>query len=467
MPRVEDMQLTSPVAGATGAWPKLKLSARHQKLWDETRTAMLWVVPSFADIWLSMMVDRDGASAWFTDQIPTAATDDKLLYINPEWYFQLSLDERIFVNCHEIMHAMFGHCGMFFMLDKQGEIRYSDGVTLGVIAEMLNVAADYVINAQLAEAKIGKMPDGGLLWPEMIRPEIGFLEAYRILWEQQKKQNKRPKQPGRPCQDGPGGGQGQGVSDDLKRTTKEGDTQGAGSGKSFDQHLKPGQGRGKTTNEAISERNEQSWANAVAAAMASGELRGDMPSSLLRIFKGRLTPKANWQDIYFAALTRKVGNDRYSWEQLNQQLIYRGIGAPGRITYGCNLLVVAADSSGSITQHTLDVFLSESRAILEVIRPRRIIFTQCDATVHEWTEIDDIDDLRGEVKGGGGTDFRPVFDRVKEEGEEPDVLVYLTDLEGSFPSEAPHYPVIWGAIRDHEVPFGEVVHVPEQHENME
>jgi predicted metal-dependent peptidase len=466
MPRVEDMKLASPVAGATGAWPKLKLTTRQQKLWDETRSAMLWVVPSFSDIWYAMMVDRNGEHAWFTDQIPTAATDDKLLYINPEWYFQLSLDERIFVNCHEIEHAMFGHCGLFFMLAKQEEIRYSDGVTLSVNPEMLNVAADYVINAQLVEARIGKMPDGGLHWPERIPPEIGMLEAYRILWEMQKKQQKQQGR-GKPCKDGKGGpGQGQpSVGDALKRTTKEGETQGEGSGKSFDQHLKPGEGRGKTPNEATSERNEQSWANAVAAAMASGELRGDMPASLVRIFKGRLTPKANWQDIYFAAMTRKVGNDRYSWEQLNQQLIYRGIGAPGRVTYGCNLLIVAADSSGSITQRTLDVFLSESRAILEVVRPRRIIFTQCDAAIHEWTEIDDIDELRGEVKGGGGTDFNPVFDKIKQEGEEPDVLVYLTDLYGSFPSQAPHYPVIWGSItKDYPVPFGEVVYVPPQNE---
>jgi predicted metal-dependent peptidase len=480
MARVEDMGLTSQVAGDTGRWPKLKLSVQHQKLWDETRAAMLWVVPSFSDIWYSMMVDRDGEHAWFTDQIPTAATDDKFLYVNPEWYFQLSLDERIFVNCHEIEHAMFGHCGMFYMLTKSGEIRYSDGVTLPVNFELMNVSADYVINAQLVEAKIGVMPDDGLHWPEFISGEMGVLDAYRLLWKRQKDNEKRQRQQQRGKPGGQGGqgsqgagqkpddGQGQSqssVPDDLKRTTKKGNTQDAGSGKSFDQHLKPGQGRGKPANEAMSERNEQSWANAVAAALESGKLRGDMPASLIRHFVGRLTPKANWQDVYFAALTRRVGNDRYSWEQLNQQLIYRGIGAPGRISYGCNLLVVAADSSGSINQHTLDVFLSESRAILDTIRPRRIIFTQCDAMVHEWTEIDSVDDLRGEVKGGGGTDFCPVFERIKSEGIEPDLLVYLTDMDGRFPSVAPSYPVVWGSIiKNVKAPFGDVVYIPSQEE---
>lgn len=469
--RMED-GLKSAVAGDTGRWPKLKLTAVHAKLWEETRAAMLWAVPSFSDIWYAMMVDRDGEQAWFTDRIATAATDDKFLYINPEWFFQLSLDERIFVCCHEIEHAMFGHCGMFFMLEKTGQISYPDGVTLPLVFDLMNISADYIINAQLVEAKIGSMPGDGLYWPDLITGDMGLLDAYRVLYKRQQANKPKPKpRPGRgmPCKDGPseegGNSPGNQPSDDLKRTTKQGQTQGPGSGKQLDTHLKPGTGRGKPTNEAMGERNEQAWANTIAAAIASGQLRGDMPASLIRTFKGQLTPKANWQDVYFAAVTRRIGNDRYSWEQLNPQLIYRGIGAPGRVSFGCNLLVVAADSSGSITQHTLDVFLTESRAILEVIRPRRIIFTQCDARVHEWTEISDVEDLRGEIKGGGGTDFIPVFERVEKEGEYPDMLIYLTDMDGTFPREAPAYPVVWGSITpNRRAPFGEVVFVPPQHE---
>jgi hypothetical protein len=352
----------------------------------------------------------------------------------------------------------------------------------------MNYAADYVINDILVKGKIGQMPKGGLHWPDFITGDESMLDAYRKLIEREKR-NKRgrakPKPGGQPGQPGgrPGqqpaqpGGQQPGqptdqpgdddddeASDDVKRTTQAGRDQGAGSGKAFDRHMKPGTGRGKPVNEAMGERNEQQWANTIAAAIASGELRGDMPDSLVRLFKGRLEPKAKWEDVYFAAVTRRVGNDRYSWEQLNPELIWRGIGAPGRMSFGCNLLVVAADSSGSITQQTLDVFLSESRGILESIKPRRVIFVQCDAMIHEWTEIDDIDDLRGEIKGGGGTAFEPVFDRIEKEGIEPDLLVYLTDMEGSFPRQAPNYPVVWGSILPNKTaPFGEIVYIPQQH----
>ena len=50
--------------------------------------------------------------------------------------------------------------------------------------------------------------------------------------------------------------------------------------------------------------------------------------------------------------------------------------------------------------------------------------------------------------GGGGTDFRPVFDWVAERcrrGEaRPDALIYCTDGWGTFPPRAPDYPLVWG-----------------------
>ena len=58
-------------------------------------------------------------------RIPTAATDDKYLYINADWWFKLTLDEQLFVACHEVEHAMYGHAGLGYALSKAGEIRYS------------------------------------------------------------------------------------------------------------------------------------------------------------------------------------------------------------------------------------------------------------------------------------------------------------------------------------------------------
>jgi predicted metal-dependent peptidase len=71
--------------------------------------------------------------------------------------------------------------------------------------------------------------------------------------------------------------------------------------------------------------------------------------------------------------------------------------------------------------------------------------------------------LKSPPKGGGGTSFIPVFEWIREQGIEPDALVYLTDGMGSFPRHAPSYPVIWGNIYpEAKYPFGDVVDVPKQ-----
>jgi predicted metal-dependent peptidase len=447
MPLAQHELDASPVAGEIELWPQLTLSAAHAKQWSEFKACMLWAVPSFSDIWLAMMVDKNCDHAWFTDRIPTAATDDKYLYINPDWFFKLSLDEQLFVACHEVEHAMFGHAGMGYSLGKAGEIRYNDGVVLPYHSDLMNVAMDYVINAQLVEAKVGSMPEGGCLWLKAINGDMGVLDAYRICYKQQK--------------GGGGGGKGKGGG------SGDGNSTGNLPGSPFDKLLRPGQGRGKSANKAMAERSQSEWDTTVTAAMEAAKLRGQLPSNLDRAFNKRLQPKADWRDLYMLAVSRKIGNDRYTWDILNQQLAYRRIGAPGRTSYGCDLVVIAVDTSGSINQRTLDVFLAETTALLEQAKPKRVLFVQCDAKIHEWENIEGTDDLFGrKLKGGGGSCTEPVFERIEEENVTPDMLVYLTDLYVSFPDHAPSYPVVWGVVDNAsaEPPFGELVHVPAQHE---
>ena len=40
---------------------------------------------------------------------------------------------------------------------------------------------------------------------------------------------------------------------------------------------------------------------------------------------------------------------------------------------------------------------------------------------------------------------------------QPACLVYLTDLQGTFPDKPPDYPVLWVTTTDQEAPWGETV----------
>ena len=92
----------------------------------------------------------------------------------------------------------------------------------------------------------------------------------------------------------------------------------------------------------------------------------------------------------------------------------------------------------------------------------------CDAAVNRVDEFGPDDELKLEMVGGGGTDFRPPFAYVEEHDVEPQCLVYLTDMYGAFPEQSPEYPTMWATFTENiEAPFGETVRIDAAAENME
>jgi len=431
--------------GVAAKLAHIELTPQQAKQWAETRTSVLWAQPSFSDIWYAMMIDKKGETAWFTDdsaRCPVAATDDRYMYLNPGSFFtKYRLGERVFICCHEICHAMFGHCGQLRGFLKRGIVVYPDGYSIPFDNDQFQVAMDMVINAILVESKVGDKPEDACYDANIVPPTMSVVDAYRKIFTRRKKDDGR---------DGRGDG-GKGGSGKV------------GGGRGFDKHFEPGEATGQTPDEAQGERNETEWRTAIAAAIASAKVQGTLPAGLERLFGQLMEPVVDWTDVLRTVVTKRLGQGGSSWSQLDSQLVVRGIGAPGRVGYGAGAIVCGDDTSGSISQDMMDRFHSEVAAILDDVKPRELYLCQCDAAVHEWVECESSEDLKRKILGGGGTDFRPVFDRVEAEGVTPDILIYFTDGMGCFPDTPPGYPVIWASITplgQIEYPFGDVVFVP-------
>lgn len=413
---------------------RVKLTSIQLKLWSEVRTATLWSQPAFADLWYSMMVDGDGEQAHFTNDknCPIAATNGKAMFINPETYFsdKYNLGNRVFINCHEIAHAMFDHCTIIHNAAKSGKISYPDGKSLDYDDATMQRALDMLINDMLIKAKVGETPSDATHDPSLVDENDSALDAYRKVYvDKQKNQNSN---------------------------------QAPGPGQDFDKHLAPGQGQGVEPETAKSGRSDAEWKQAIAAALEGAQAQGKLPAGLERLLGKVMEPEIDWQDKLRTALTRRLGNSGASWNHLDDALVIRGIGAPGRIAYGAGRIIVAMDTSGSMTQATMDKATGETAGVIDDVRPRELIFIQCDAAIQEVMECDDSDALkRMKIRGLGGTDFRPVFDWIEQDGQEPDALIYFTDTYGTFPEHAPSYPVIWvSLVKDTSVPWGDYILAP-------
>lgn len=422
--------MTSPIK-------EIELTPEQNRKWIETRSALLWKCPAFTHILFSMLCPKGNSlAAIFTKDVPIAATDGTNLILNPEGFFKFSLDERVFIVAHEILHCILNHCVLSRQMRVTGKVKYADGTDLPYESTMMNVAMDLVINDALIADKIGTFPKEGLHDPSIATRADSFMDAYKKVFKQQQQNG------------GKGGGNG--------------NQQGNGSGGGFDQHLEPGAAQGKDPGQAAQQRNQAEWDTAVAGALAVAKAQGKLPASLERLLKEIVEPTVSWQDHIRAFFARKVGGGGYDWRKPDRALIQRDIYAPRRSGNGCGPIVVAIDTSGSIGQRELDHFFGELRGIIDDVRPEVIHVVWCDSRVHKVDEVEDSADIETlKPAGGGGTDFRPVFDWVDSAGLRPDALVYLTDMLGCFPDKEPNYPVIWGDIYGRcKAPFGDVVSVP-------
>jgi predicted metal-dependent peptidase len=121
-------------------------------------------------------------------------------------------------------------------------------------------------------------------------------------------------------------------------------------------------------------------------------------------------------------------------------------------------IVVVLDTSGSIKEPELNEFFVEINALKAQLRAS-ITLHACDTVLDNngpwlfeaWEEFK----LPKTFQGGGGTDFRPIFEWLNSQGISPDMLLYFTDAEGEFPATEPAYPVIWLVKGKAPVPWGQ------------
>lgn len=426
----------------------IPLPPAFEPAWRLSIAGVQYSQPAFTHLLYSMMNrDQSRHVYWFTDSsvVPTLGTDGSRIYANPVYYFGLTLAQQIFASCHEVLHAAWRHPQQSQVhIDRQLPVKWK-GKELPFDHATANIAKDYVVNATLVEANVGELKPGWYYHPGIATSRTSWQEAYHKIYET--------------CMGGGGAG-------DLPLQDGDGNPV-PGPGQMVDVHLPPGISEGKSPSEAAQEDRTAEWQVAFKAAQAAAEKTqmGTLPAELVRAFTEFLEPKVEWHRHVEGFLARRLGGGGYDWQRADRRLAMRRIYAPARSGKGCNILVVGADSSGSIydVKGLVERLFAETAGMCEGLRPRLVYVVWCDVKVQRVDEIVEYGDLldcyyKG-AKGGGGTSFVPVFEWIEREGITPDALVYLTDLDGRFPGKAPDYPVVWGSFgkRRKKAPFGETV----------
>lgn len=372
----------------------------------------------------------------------TAFTDGNRIYFYRDFAKRITREEFTFVLIHEVMHMALQHVPRM--------------KASGYHPLVWNYATDYVINAALkplersAENGVKLLPDC-LYDPQY--ENMSADEVYRRLMEELPQDVKDALQQQYDGFTGPDGqpikgqGNGAGNQDRTPDLSKYGLPKNPWSG-----DMRPG----TATNEQL-QKQANEWKHVMTQAAQQARMQGKLPAGIERHINELLYPKVDWRLLLHEFVQQHPAD--YAWHIHDRRFSDSRYIIPS--LHGERLeFVVAVDTSGSFTEEQLRETLSEVYNIITSFDFVQLTVISCDAAIQTVTEVHGRNDLQEvRLKGGGGTDFRPVFDYIAEHKSNVTGLIYFTDLMGTFPAEAPSYPVLWIANRAHSlaVPFGTAI----------
>lgn len=323
------------------------------------------------------------------DWCPTAATDGRHFWYNSQFINRLSLKECEFLFGHEVLHVVYDHLG------RRNERH----------PVLSNIAADYCVNADLIEQGIGsKITTVPILYDSKYRG-WSYEEVYDDLFKNAQKINL----------------------DDLTKQLldqhldMEDDANGNGNEES--------DGKGRPT---LSKADQKALRDEIKdailqAARACGS--GELPSGVQRLIKEMTVSVIDWKELLLQQIQSTIKND-FTWSRPNRRSWHMDAILPGMKPGETVDICIAIDTSGSIGQDELKVFLSEINGIMESYDDYRIQVWSFDTSVYNLQEFN-ADNMRSimeyEPQGGGGTDFMANWSFMKENDIVPKKFIMFTD----------------------------------------
>lgn len=341
--------------------------------------------------------------------LPTAATDGKVVWINPDFAETLEAASLCGLVVHELLHAALQH-----------------GVRRGIREALLwNIAADVVVNGMIRADTAYDLPIGVVEGPEM-----AHLSVEEIYEQYHFGQYSVPAL---------------GLVDLVSPDgfTDSGDL-------SLGDMLSVERARSMQAYW----RSALQQASLIARRMDRGFGRDGLDET--REYRCATDSELSWRDLLWQFMVETP----FDFGGFDRRFIHQGLYLENVIGEAVSV-AICIDTSRSIDGSTLDKFMGEIQEILDAYPQIRGELFFADTDLYGPYEFSISEPLPA-ARGGGGTDFCPFFERLTANmGREADQLaIYFTDGFGEFPEGHCSVRTLWvvagGGRESSGFPFGEV-----------
>lgn len=336
-----------------------------------------------------------------TDEVPTAGTDGVNKYYNPQFVAGLQSQQEVnFLVAHEGGHIFLKHMPRHRDLIKENP-------------KLANMAMDYALNAYLMsinDPTLLSMPKGGLYDPKFENWSVRQIYNYLKTGCDNEGNKKGEPRTGK----GPRGEEVIRIGGEMYPT----DT--------LDEH--DATGMDEMTDEQVEQLTKQIDNAVQQAALMAGINGAEVP----RVFTELLQPVIDWREVFAEFLTEWTrGIDEFTFAKFNRKRMASDLYRPSTYSEKVGRVVVAIDTSGSITQDIVTTLCTELAGICEQCTPDEVhvLWWDTDVKGHQVFSDGGYQNLRDVLKpvGGGGTRVGCVSDYIKEHHIDCDCVVVFTD----------------------------------------
>jgi predicted metal-dependent peptidase len=376
--------------------PQVDAAARDKLV--TARIGLLLRAPFFGN--LATRLQLTNADEW----CGTAATDGRRFYYNSEFINKMPLKQVEFLFGHEVLHVVYDHMG------RRGDRD----------PKVMNIAADYCVNNDLVDQRVGdKIP-------------VGLYDTKYKGWSAEEVYDHLMKNASE-----------KDINELIKQLLDEhldGDGDGEGDGD------KDGQGRPRISAEEAKAIRDEIKDAVLQAAQAAGA--GNLPGGVKRMIQDLTEPQISWKELLEQQIQSTIKSD-YTFARPGRKSWHMDAILPAQKPGETIDIMIGIDTSGSIGPEELKIFFSEIKGIMDSYTEYKIKVVGWDTQiggVGEFTSENLADITTFDPKGGGGTDPHCVWEYMIEEGLEPKKLIMFTDycFFGWRPQEVESYcDTVW------------------------
>ncbi len=342
------------------------------------------------------------------ETIPQISTDGETIFLNPNWWKVQTLDSQVFALSHEASHIQNLHCER--MAEKHDKERW-------------NIAIDIWVNA--IKLRDGHKPAREIY---ITGDKFGIYNPIQYSCDQIYEMLAGKMQP-KP-QNGNSGSNSGNMSTGQDVREK------------------------KISQEVAAEKLARIKQVAISCGMSADKI----PEWFEEAYKEATAPRKDWREECFRFVAR-IRESHWSMQVPMASYRARRIIMPNIKRKNRTDFAFVIDTSGSVNNEEYGLFISTVREAFEQLRPERMIGILADDIVRKEYEFSKMPDSIP-FRGRGGTDFRPALELIQEKYPEIGGVIYLSDGYGTFPEQAPEFPLLWAINNPHvNPPFGDVCRI--------